>query len=445
MKKGLTISTLFALLLLLLGGCKKDSTSEPAQGSTGSADFSRFVTIGNSITAGYQSGSLFKTAQLNAFGSLIAQQVKTGFQEPLVADPGTAGRMELNGLTSAGDPIININMSSGSPENLNYPAPYNNLGVPGATVYDVLNATNQNNCYSAVFGKTPNPMFDLVLRNSALNLGSQFSQAKALKPTFVTLWIGNNDVLGYATAGGTVPFTPISNFTALYKATLDSLATLNAGVVVANIPDVTSIPFFTTVGPSLVKKGYPAYVWAQGSDNKVMLMSLEKNYITLQAAALLTNASTGAPTGIGLTQSNPFPNKVVLDSAEAAAALKTIADYNSAISTLAQSKGFAVVDINTLFNGYKKADAQGGTNIDGVTFKTDYITGGLFSLDGVHPTSRAQGLVANEFIRVINAKYGASIPAVNIQSISPTFMKVARRDYFGIPVVSENTFSNLLF
>lgn len=444
----------FKILLLIaaafgvfvLQGCKKDSATQPENPNvnTGTANFSKFVTIGNSITAGYQSGSLFKTAQQYSYGNLIAKQVKADYQQPLVADPGTAGRMEFQGVNAAGDPIIFINTASGNPENSNFSAPYNNLGVPGATLYDVLNATKSTDCFSAVNGGGPNPMFDLILRNSALNLGSQYKQAKALKATFVTLWIGNNDVLGYATAGGTVPFTPVNVFTGLYKATIDSLASLGAGVVVANLPDVTAIPFFTTVGPSLLSKGYPKYVYAVGSDNKIKLMSLENNFITLKASTLLTNAS-GAPTGIGLSSANPFPNAVVLDSAETATASATVTAYNSAIASLAAAKGFGLVDINTFFNNFKKADATGGTTVEGITFTTYYLLGGIFSLDGVHPTSRAQGLIANEFIKVINSKFGATIPSVSISTIPQTFQKAIKTNYFNLPVFSKNAFDNILF
>ena len=55
--------------------------------------------------------------------------------------------------------------------------------------------------------------------------------------------------------------------------------------------------------------------------------------------------------------------------------------------------------------------------LDGIPFTTTFVTGGLFSLDGVHPTSRGYGIVANEFIKVINTKWGTSIPLVNVSQI----------------------------
>ncbi|MCK7523016.1 MAG: hypothetical protein MZV64_37725 [Ignavibacteriales bacterium] len=63
---------------------------------------------------------------------------------------------------------------------------------------------------------------DLVLRGQ----GTQFAQAKALQPNFITLWIGNNDILGYATSGGVKPAAPTdaNTFAFLYSQLADSLA-----------------------------------------------------------------------------------------------------------------------------------------------------------------------------------------------------------------------------
>ena len=233
-------------------------------GTSGEANFSRFVSLGNSITAGYQSGTIYESGQMYAYGNLIAKQVGVDFQTPYVSDPGLGGRMEVQSLSPF---TIKYNTSSGSLLNSSYPAPYNNLGVPGALTYDILFATNSTNCASALFANTPNPYFDVILRNSVLNKGSQLQQALSLAPTFVTLWIGNNDVLGYATSGGTSPSAPtsVALFNQLFGGIMQGLKQYTdqtgAKVVVANIPSVSAIPFFTTVGPVLATN--PALKWWQ--------------------------------------------------------------------------------------------------------------------------------------------------------------------------------------
>ena len=163
--------------------------------------------------------------------------------------------MDLMETGSNKVPIIVANPEVGSPLNLSHPAPYNNLGVPGALLYDLLYATKSTDCATALNPENPkpNPFFDLVLRNEALDLGSQTNQLIASEPTLVTLWAGNNDILGYCIYGGEVMFTPVETFTGLYSNLSSSLATTNADIFVANIPDVESIPFLTTFGPTVAK------------------------------------------------------------------------------------------------------------------------------------------------------------------------------------------------
>ena len=78
--------------------------------------------------------------------------------------------------------------------------------------------------------------------------------AMAQSPTFFSLWIGSNDVLGYAISGGdgTNTITPIDGppgvgFNQTYGALIATLTSGGAKGVVANIPYVTTTPHFTSV------------------------------------------------------------------------------------------------------------------------------------------------------------------------------------------------------
>ena len=132
--------------------------------------------------------------------------------------------------------------------NSSYPAPYNNLGIPGIVLADAFKRTTAES-YSK------SPYIDLILRGK----GSPLEQALSMAPTFISIWLGNNDVLGFATSGGFVVKQPTSesdfilayNGIALGIQQFKSQTNSNPGVVVANIPNVTTIPFFTTVGPQM--------------------------------------------------------------------------------------------------------------------------------------------------------------------------------------------------
>jgi len=69
--------------------------------SSGSADFSKFVAIGDSLTAGYADGALYLSGQKNSFPAVLAAQfAKAGggdFTQPLVSD-------NLGGLLFGGNP-----------------------------------------------------------------------------------------------------------------------------------------------------------------------------------------------------------------------------------------------------------------------------------------------------------------------------------------------------
>ena len=146
----------------------------------------------------------------------------------------------------------------------------------------------------------------------------------------------------------------------------------------------------------------------------------------------------------GLHPKNPWPDALILDADEITTAKNATAAFNASISAIAAAKDFGLVNFNSIFNQIRANDASGGTSYDGISFTTTFVTGGLFSLDGVHPTSRGQGIIANEFIKVINAKWGISIPLVNV-SLIPGSLILAKMSNLGLPIFEKGTLDNLLF
>jgi lysophospholipase L1-like esterase len=99
----------------------------------------------------------------------------------------------------------------------------------------------------------------------------------------------------------------------------------------------------------------------------------------------------------------------VLDALEIGNVQARTAALNTIITNVANSKGLAVFDSNTFFN----VVARNGLVVNGVNNTASFVSGNLFSLDGVHPTPRGYAVVANEMIKAINAKYGAAVPGVD--------------------------------
>ncbi len=111
----------------------------------------------------------------------------------------------------------------------------------------------------------------------------------------------------------------------------------------------------------------------------------------------------------------PLPGDVVIDAGEVAQIRSAIAEYNAFIPAQAEAKGAALVDIHVLFDSIKaKGLVSGGQRL------TTGFLGGLFSLDGVHPTNTGYAVVANEFIEALNTHFAAGIPPAAVSQVRKT-------------------------
>jgi lysophospholipase L1-like esterase len=381
-----TLSTALASLAAL--GLATDGA---AQSNT-----TTYISIGDSLAAGFSSGSLVETNQAGSVPALIARQSSlVDFQQPLVTEPGIPAQLALLSLVPG--PVIGPKSTSlGVPKNLNLPRPYNNLAVPGATAEDALKTVHDPD----------NPFFDLVLRG----LASQVAQAVASRPTFISLWIGNNDVLTAAVRGRAidgVTLTPPDEFRTTYTQIVAALRTTGAGIVAANLPDVTQIPFVTTIKPYVVNPATGQPVLING--NTVPLIGpggpLPSNaFITLPAQSLLAQG-IGVPAALGGT-GQPLPDEVVLDAGEVAVIRDHVNQDNQAIRDICQAAGIHVLDVNALLSDL----AENGRSVGGVQLSNAFLTGGIFSYDGVHPSALGYAVIANEWIATINDAGGHVLP-----------------------------------
>jgi lysophospholipase L1-like esterase len=359
---------------------------------TGSADFSRYYALGDSLTAGFQSAGLAQASQRNSYPSLINRQATgsaSGFEQPTVSDPGIPAQLELRSLSPL---VIAPKAGLGAPLNLTLARPYNNLGVPGARIHDTVATVTDHG-----------GLHDLILRG----LGTALQQAAASQPTFVSVWIGNNDALAAATSGiviDGVTLTPVASFEADLRTIASALSSTGAKLLFANIPDVTTIPFVNTVPPFLtLPDGSHAFLVGPGG------VRLTANDRVLLTAQTLLAQGFGIPAEAG-GQNVPLPDSAVLSASEIATISARVSAYNSIIRTVATETNAAFVDINAQFSDV----ARNGLPIGGATFGSSFLTGGLFSYDGVHPTGIGYAYLANVFIDAINEHYDARIPEVNL-------------------------------
>ena len=463
--------------------------------TAGNADFSNYVALGNSLTSGYSDGALFIEGQKGAYPNILAQQfalVGGGeFKIPFMND--NLGGLLFGGATNPkfgtrlyfdGAGPVSVSGTPSTEVFAPHSGSYNNMGVPGAKSYHLLfdgygNPSNLSlglaNPYFVRFATAPNK--------------SILQDAMAQLPTFFSLWIGNNDVLGYATAGGVTTaqdsefggdITPSAGapgigFDGTYTAIINTLTSAGAKGVIANIPYVNSIPFFTTVtfNPLVLPQSkVDALNNAYAQYNGGVTLAFTNNLISADEKAARTivfkvNGDDGRPfsnpvvivdeylTPIDLGGGVTLPNyrqatkddylllksnadalnkdfflagngsavaladRFVLSKNEVVELTNTTDAYNVTIKSLATSKGLAFVDANAIMTKI----ANEGVAANGFTLNSTYVSGGAFSLDGVHPSPRGAALIANEFIKAINEKYKSNLKGVDLGNYRILFPK----------------------
>jgi hypothetical protein len=249
----------------IMSGCKpKLDAPEPTKGDI---DVSNYVAIGNSITSGFADAALYYDGQMVSYPNLMAEQFKQigggEFRQPLVpqasAGIGSSGNARsvlgyktdckgVSGLSPV--PFAQTGDFSIFTTNISAQGPFNNMGIPGAKVITTVfpgygNPANGPGNY--------NPFFTRILAPSEFATASMLSKSAAQNPTFFSVFIGNNDVLAYALAGGAADaITPSAGppgvgFDASYDAIINTMTANGAKGVVGSIPDVTGIPFATTI------------------------------------------------------------------------------------------------------------------------------------------------------------------------------------------------------
>jgi lysophospholipase L1-like esterase len=407
--------------------------------SRGGADFTSYTAIGNSLTAGYADGTLYRSGQINSYPNMLAGQFSLvgggAFKQPLL--PGEAGwpsPKRVLGISTGCDGVTGLGpvLYSGpsdtatSLDNISAQGPFNNLGVPGIRAIDYTVAGYAFGALALggvgyAYRMYPNPMTDRPIDIAAKS-----------NHTFFTMWLGNNDVLGYATAGGegivggtrTIDISPTTAFQASYKAVVDVMTAKGQKGVLINLPDVASTPFFTTIpvnGLLLARQGQ-ADSLNQAYAPLGIKFNVGPNYFIVQDETvpggrrqlkngeylLLTLPQDSIKCG-GWGSRVPIPRRFVLDAREATNVMTATQSFNSFIQQLATTKGLAYVDMNS----YLKT-LQSGIRYNGVTYGPTFVTGGAFSLDGIHLTPRGYALAANQILAAINLKYGATLPQLDV-------------------------------
>ena len=400
-------------LVLGVAACNDEQLAPPPGQVLADPMFARYVSMGNSITAGFQSGGINQTTQNQSYAVLLADAMGTTFYAPL---------MNLPGCPSLYTNVFTQTRVPGPPCALRQspavPPPYiNNVAVPGAEVIDIysnLDPSANANALTTFF----------------LGGLTQVEMMERVAPTFVSIWIGNNDVLGAATnsanGGDSALVTPVATFTANYDAMLAAVDAVNpAGGVLLGVVKVTAAPFFSAGATYwAIKNGLvpgaalpPTF---QVDNNCAPSVGLptpipgargDSVLVGFPYGGALLSAALGGAT-VTLSCADTIPQ--IIAPAEVVKLQSTVAQYNAHIAGAATARGFAYYDPNPTLDSLKALPppfAIAPFPAFGAPCTANPF-GTALSCDGVHPSASTHRLVAVKLREAINAEYGTTIPAI---------------------------------
>ena len=465
-----------ALAATLLVSCSELEFDIPVESevalTNGSADFSNYVAIGASFSAGVSDGTLFRESQNNSFPNSLASAFANAgggeFRQPLVND--NVGGLLLGGVQIAGPRLYfdgaGLSVLDGTPStevSELLTGPFNNMGVGGAKSFHFL-APGYGNLAGVPLGQA-NPYF---ARMASSPNATVLEDAVSQNPTFFTISVmGGNDVLGYATSGGsgedqTGNFDPSSYggsditdpnvFANAATAMVTALTANGAQGVLSNVPYVTDLPYFTTVPynavpldaatAGLLNGGFAEYNGGLQLAGSLGLLTSEEiavrtivfaagqNAVSLVDEDLTDLSALGLPSYrqatpddlmvlpslsfIGTLVDNnptlingvsvPLSDQWVLTGTETQASIVATDAYAVTVQSLAEANGLAFADLRVILS----EAATSGAMFDEFNMTTDLIFGGLVGLDGVHLTARGYAYMANKFLEAIDATYGSN-------------------------------------
>ena len=436
-----TRSGLLAALvaLPLLGACTEGDVSPiaPVVPAQGGDLFQRYVALGNSITAGYVSGGITGATQVQAYPVQLAALAGADFNLATLAGRGCTPT--YRGPFLFDTVRVGPGATSQTCDLLAAPAPslVNNLAVPGATLGDALNRNRPANPLSALF----------------LGGRSQVERMLEADPTLVTVYLGNNDVLGGAGSGDLGRLTPAARFAAQVDTLVTYLKQTPAGsggedreVVILGIA-----PF-----PALLQPG--AYFFAQYQADPVGFKARTGKTVNVNcapvpgnpfAASLVSFAIFGtAVPEIDCDGIAGLATDFVLTPTETAALIERVTAYNNALKSAATANGWIYVDVNEIIGGpgttpatlrqrANPAQFRLCQGLAGATTPAEFQTaifttcpapatpgaaytpgsaayanffGTWLTFDAVHPDVEFQAAVARAIAAALNAEHGTSLP-----------------------------------
>jgi hypothetical protein len=458
---------IISALACLFAGCKPNVTITVPP-SAGLANFSNYLSIGSTYTAGFSDNSLTVSGQIGSYPNMLFQQfqlipgvnggAKSYFIQPLLhSDHGYPSAKLILGylynpcaLDSSLAPVNYPNFIEDPIDPQRYTwqnntynnGQINNIAVPGMRVCDMpVQGYGGLNPYALRF-------FNNAASGTATPFDELNYRVRNLHPSYFTMCLGLEDILGFATNGGKGDGTgnalpailniynnydiePLSVFETLYDSAVRVATSTAANGALINIPDLTMFPYFNVIpsnGLVLTRQSQadslnafwthnpPAKAFQIGNNqymvqdhNNIVRQSVPGELILMTVPQSHTNCLVLDSMG----SYNPIPNLYVLTTEELQE-IRSMTDlFNAYIYKESLIYHLAYVDLNKYLT-----TVNTGVVYSGVNYNTTFVSGGAFSLDGISLTQRGYGLVANQVITTVDSYYHATIPLINVNNFN---------------------------
>jgi lysophospholipase L1-like esterase len=410
-----------ALALVVLASCSEDRTTGPA----GQAAFQKYVAIGTSLSMGVQSDGVVYFSQQHDWTNLLTHQALATFSQPLVAPPGCFSPLiaplqlsrRLSGISASANQTTSIPDTTC---NLlgTITLPTNDVAIDGANTYDALFVTPET---ASVEGVKRRRQYRLVLPPRTTQVTAMMQQ----KPTLISVELGANEALGaasglifpkagYRGAAATGTIVPNAVWQPVYDQLIDSVKKTGAKVLLVGVPKTTGFVSLRTGDELYADRvafqsfGVIISPDCQGNTNSI--------FVPIKVTtAVGTAQATGQAQTLSCTD-QPGAQDNILTPADIQTLNALIDGMNSHIQSVAQSNGWAYVDLSTVWAQWVQRRAPFSV---AALFSSCAPYGQYTSLDGVHPATPGYQEMANAAADALNATYHFDIPTVPVPVLTP--------------------------
>lgn len=357
---------------------------------------SRYVALGTSNSMGVQSAGIFAGGQKAAWPAQLAGRVGVAFSLPLVQDPGCGPPLapplaaDLVLVGAFGNDLVTAVMNTCAPLQAGVTLPTNNVAISGADVHDALYNTPES---EAAVSSRKGVLYSRVLPPGQTQVSAMLSES----PTFVSVELAANDVLG-ASTGQISAMTPYDNWQTDFDDVIAAVGSTGARAVLVGLPtEATKFPSvrrareFFNQWPYLLTLGISVSLNCYFSTNYL--------FIPGYVLTLLSKSPTTATCA-----DVPGTADYVLTSGDMAAINARLLQINTHIQAKATENGYAYFNLDPVYGLPKPTFDLGTVLFSNTPFGT------YMSLDGVHPNSAGQALLADAAAQAISARYGVQIP-----------------------------------